>query len=833
MLGSLIKDVAYTIRSLRRTPLFTATAVLSLALGIGANTAIFSLIDQVLLRALPVQDPERLVLVKSPGYRNGLVYSDESGGAAFSYPIYKDLRDAGGPLTGLVARFGFGVSIAFNGQTERAQGEMVSGNYFDVLGVRPAIGRVLTPADDTTPGTSSVVVLSHDFWLNKLEGRSDVLNQQIFVNGRPLTIVGVTPRGFFGVQLGFNPDVFVSITLKAQMTPNWDGLDSRKDYWLTMFGRLKPGVTMSQAQAQLQAIYLPLLQAEAEQQFRSQASKDRYTSKPLLLENGASGRQLLSNETRQPLLVLMGMVGLVLLIACANIANLLVARATARERETAVRLAIGASRSRLIRQCLVESVVLAVLAAIVGLAIAQWTIAGLIAFVPEQSGTRVLSAELDGRMLLFTSLLAVLTGVLFGLLPAFESTRPDVAAGLKAGTASSATFRHARIRKFLVVAQVAFTLLMLIGAGLFGKTLIKLKSIDVGFRTENIIRFRIAPDLNGYSSEQSRSLYRRLQAGLQAVPGVTNASLGTIPIFADADSGSNVTIEGYTAAPDEDMNLFKNEIGPGYFSTLGIPLLTGREFRESDELPSPKVCIINQATADRFFRGRNPIGYRIVYGNGNVIPDMMIVGVVKNSIHSKVDEETKRFIYTPYLQNKDLNQTTFYVRSGVEPDSLMNTIRAQVRELDSSLPVAELKTLDTQIDESLGAQRMMMLLSLAFGILSVTLAGFGIYGVMSYLVSRRTREIGIRIAVGAPLPRVRWLIVREILLLAAIGIIIGLPAAFLLGRAAQSLLYQMTGTDLQVTVLAVFVVGLLALAGSYFPARRATRIDPVSALRNE
>ena len=715
MLGSLIKDVAYTIRSLRRTPLFTATAVLSLALGIGANTAIFSLIDQVLLRALPVADPERLVLVKSPGYRNGLVYSDESGGAAFSYPMYKDLHDAGGPLTGLVARFGFGVSIAFNGQTERAQGEMVSGNYFDVLGVRPAIGRLLTPADDTTPGTSSVVVLSHDFWINKLAGRSDVLNQQIFVNGRPLTIVGVTPRGFFGVQLGFNPDVFVSITLKAQMTPNWNGLDSQNDYWLTMFGRLKPGVTMSQAQAQLQAIYLPLLQAEAEKQFRSQASKDRYTSKPLLLENGASGRQLLSNETRQPLLVLMGMVGLVLLIACANIANLLVARATARERETAVRLAIGASRSRLIRQCLVESVVLAVLAAIVGLAIAQWTIAGLIAFVPEQSGTRVLSAQLDGRMLLFTSLLAVLTGVLFGLLPAFESTRPDVAAGLKAGTASSATFRHARIRKFLVVAQVAFTLLMLIGAGLFGKTLIKLKSIDVGFKTENIIRFRIAPDLSGYSSEQSRSLYRRLQAGLQAVPEITNASLGTIPIFADADSGSNVTIEGYTAAPDEDMNLFKNEIGPGYFSTLGIPLLAGREFTESDELSSPKVCIINQATADRFFRGRNPIGYHIVYGNGNVIPDMMVVGVVKNSIHSKVDEETKRFIYTPYLQNKDLNQMTFYVRSGVEPDALMNTIRAQVRELDSSLPVAELKTLDTQIDESLGAQRMMMLLSLAFG----------------------------------------------------------------------------------------------------------------------
>src|SRR5262245_37671695 len=443
MIGWLIKDVAYTIRSLRRAPLFTATAVLSLALGIGANTAIFSLIDQVLLRALPVQEPERLVLVKSPGYRNGLVYSDESGGASFSYPMYKDLRDAGGPLSGLVARFGSGVSIAFNGQTERGQGELVSGNYFDVLGVRPAIGRLLTPSDDTTPGTSSVVVLSHDLWLNKLGGRTDVLNQQIFVNGRSMTVGGVTPPGFFGVQLGFNPDVFVSITLKAQMTPNWDGLNSRKDYWLTMFGRLKPGVTMPQAQAQLQAIYLPLLQAEAEEQFRSQASKDRYTSKPLVLESGASGRRLLSNETRQPLLVLMGMVGLVLLIACANIANLLVARATARERETAVRLAIGASRARLVRQCLVESLVLSGAGAVAGLLISYGTIQGLLQIMPPDSGVRLLSATIDGRVLLFAFALSIVTGIGFGLLPALESTRSDIANGLKAGTASSATSRHA------------------------------------------------------------------------------------------------------------------------------------------------------------------------------------------------------------------------------------------------------------------------------------------------------------------------------------------------------------------------------------------------------
>ncbi len=832
MFGNISKDIIYALRSLRRTPLFTAAAILSLALGIGANTAIYSLVDQVLLRSLPVRNPEQLVIVKSPGSRIGSVYSDESGGASFSYPMYKDLRDKAESLSGLVARFGFGANIAFNGQTERGNGEMVSGNYFEVLGARPAIGRLLTPDDDIAPGASSVVVLAHEFWKKSFNARSDVLNQQILVNGRSMTVVGVTPPGFFGFQLGFRPDVFVAITLKAQMTPNWNGLDSHQDYWLTMFGRLKPGISMNQAQTQLQAAYRPLLETEAEQ-FRSPATKQRFISKPLLLEPGASGRRILSNDTRQPLLVLMGMVGLVLLIACANVANLLVARGTARERETAVRLAIGASRSRLIRQCLIESLVLAGASGIAGLVIANWTISGFLAFVPEQSGTRALTSALDTRVLLFSAVLSVATGILFGLIPALETTRPDVATGLKAGTASSSAFRHGRMRKVLVVAQVAFTLLMLIGAGLFGKTLLKLKSVDVGFKTENLIRFRIAPDLNGYSSDQSRTLYRRLQPSLQLIPGVANASLAKIPIFADADAGSNITVEGYTAAPDENMDVAQNGIGAGYFSTLGIPLITGREFDDGDDLVHPKVCIINQATADRFFAGRNPIGYHIIFGSGNVVPDMTIVGVVKNSLHRRVDEEVKRFIYTPYLQNKSINQMTFYVRTGVEPLTAIRSIRTKVRELDASIPVSDIKTLDAQIDESITDKRMMTLMSASFGLLSVLLAGFGIYGVMSYLVSRRTREIGIRIAVGAPVITVRWMIIKEILVMTSAGIAIGLPLAFVLGRAAQSLLFGVTGTDVQVTVLSVIAITVLGFAGGYVPARRATRVDPVAALRME
>jgi predicted permease len=832
---TIFKDIRYAWRSLQRAPVFTVAAILSLALGIGGNTAIFSLIDQVLLRSLPVSNPQQLVIVKSPGPRSGHMSSDEGNGAgSFSYPMYKDLRDKQTAFAGLLARFGFDASFAYKGQTSATQGELVSGNYFDVLGVRPEMGRLFSPDDDVTPGQSTVVVLSHSFWLKQFGGRTDVLNQQIVINGHSMTIVGVTPPQFFGIQLGFSPSVFVPMMMKAEMTPNWNGLDNHRDYWLNIAGRLKPDTTREQAQAQLGAVYRPLLEAEADSQNMNGDRRAKFVGKPIVLEPGAAGRRILRSETERPLLVLMAMVGLVLLIACANVANLLVARATARERETAVRLAIGASRSRLVRQCLVESLILSTGGSVAGLFVSTLTINSLLQIMPTESGSRALSAEVDIPVLLFTFALAVATGFLFGLLPAFESTRTDVATGLKAGTASSSAARHARVRKTLVVAQVTFTLLMIVGAGLFSKTLLKLQSIDVGLKTENIIRFRVAPDLIGYNSSRTRDLYGRLQSGLQTIPGITGASMGTVPIFADSDASSNTTVEGYTAGQDENMNLNRNEIGPSYFATLGIPLLQGREFGDGDTSTSQKVCIINQATADRFFKDRNPVGYHIAYGSGDrVVPDMLIVGVVKNSKHSQVGEELRRSIYTPYAQQQNLNQITFYARSAIEPAAVMTSIRNKVREMDSSLPVSEMKTLETQIEESLYSQRLMTTLSIAFGGLSVLLAGFGIYGVMSYLVSRRTREIGIRVAVGAPPSEVQWMVVREVLILAGIGVVVGLPLAYLLGRYAQSLLYGMTGADAPTMIIGVLAVGLLALAAAYFPARRATRIDPVTALRNE
>jgi len=836
MPGDIWKDFTYALRTLKAAPVFTIAAILSLGLGIGANTAIFSLIDQVLLRTLPVQKPEELVIVKSPGPKSGHVNSDEDGSAgSWSYPMYKDLRDKNTGFAGLIARFGFDANISFNGQTDPSQGELVSGNYFDVLGVRPALGRLLTPADDVIGSAqSSVVVLGHTFWTQHLGARPDILNQQIVLNGNSMTVVGVAPAGFFGDQLGLNVSAFVTMSMKPQMTLNWNGLDKYNDYWLNIIGRLKPNTSADQAGAQLQAIYRPLLEAEADLNGMKGDRRQRYVTKPIVLEPGASGRQILSQNTRQPLLVLMAMVGLVLLIACANVANLLVARATSRERETSVRLALGASRARLVRQCLTESLVIAGAGAGAGLAVANWTIRGLLQLMPPDSGTHALSTSLDSRVLLFTLVLTIVTGFVFGLLPALESSRTDVNAGLKSGTGSSGTSRHARIRKLLVVVQVAFTLLMVVEAGLFGKTLMNLHSVDLGLRTANIIRFRVAPALNGYPTAKTQVLFERLQSSLKTIPGVDNASMAQEPIFGDSDSSSNVTIDGYTAGQDEDMNLNRNEVGAGYFSTLGIPLISGREFDSRDSADAPKVCMINQATAERYFRGRDPIGYRIAFGGGDkTVPDMLIVGVVKNSKHSEVGEEVRRSIYTPYMQRKDMNQATFYVTSAADPTALMNTIRTRVRDLDATLPVTEMKTLETQIDESLYAQRLMTILSLAFGGLSVMLSGFGIYGVMSYLVSRRAREIGIRIAVGAQPSLVRWMIVRETLTMTAVGIAIGLPFTFLLGRAAQSLLYGMTGSNMQVTLAAIVAVSLLALAAGYFPARRATRIDPVTALRNE
>jgi predicted permease len=835
-MDTLRQDIRYGIRTLMKNPGFTAIAVLTLALGLGANTAIFSLTDQILLRRLPVERPDELVVVRSPGPKSGHVWSDGDGSASFSYPVYKALRDKNNVFAGLLARFAVPLSVAGDGQTERANGELVSGNYFAVLGVRPALGRVFNDEDDRAPGGNPVAVLSHGYWKRRFGASRDVLNKSLTINGTLMTVVGVAQPGFNGVQVGQLPDVFIPITMKAQMTPNWDGLNDHKDYWLAILGRLQPGLSGQQAEAAVGVVYRQILEEELPLMGKMSADQQqRFLSKPLVLDAGARGRPILQRGTNEPLRVLMGMVGLVLLIACANVANLLLARGAARQREIAIRMAVGAGRFRLVRQFLVESLLLSLIGGGVGLLVAAWTISGLVSTIPQSFGAEGLSTQLDARLLGFNFALAVLTGLVFGLLPALKATRLNLEGTLREqGSSVSGGRGQVRFRKGLVVSQIILTTVLLVGAGLFARSLSNLNRLDLGVRADQLIEFSIEPQLNGYSPPQTIAFFNELHQRLAALPGVESVSEAEIPVFTDSSAGSNITVEGYQAQNDDEMHVDENFIGPNYFTTMGTPLIKGREFSQVDAGDSPKVAIINETMARRYFAEREAIGSHFAFGAGNnVHPDIEIVGVVKNSKHANVREEEKPFIYIPYAQRKPFGSYTFYVRTRQEAGTVATTVRSEVERLDANLPVFGLKTVAQQIDESLFVDRFLTMLSLSFALLAALLAMVGLYGVMAYTVTRRTREIGIRMALGATRGNVSWLILREVVLLASIGLAAGLPAAYGLGRWTESLLFSVKAGDVMVFISAALLLSVATLVGGYLPARKAASIDPLTALRYE
>ncbi len=835
-MDNLIQDTRYGIRRLIKAPGFTVVAVLTLALGIGVNTAIFSLLNQVLLRALPIRQPEQLVILSSSGPREGHIKSDApDSGEAFSYPMYKDLRDNNQVFSGLLGRYAASLNITFQGQTERVAGELITGNYFDVLGVRPALGRTLTPDDDLTPGAHTVAVLSHRFWERRFASDATVLNQTMVINGQIMTIVGVAQQGFAGVQVGQTPDIFIPMTTKAQMTPNWDGLSDRKDYWMTILGRLDPALGRAQAEEGLKPLYRGLLESEAPLQgSMSPEKKEQFLSRPLILQDGSQGRQILQTDTREPLLMLMGMVGLVLLITCANLASLLITRGVARQKEISIRQALGASRFRLVRQLLVESLVLALAGGLLGLLVAGWTLAGLLQWVPEGEGLGGISAELDLRMLAFNFALSILAGLIFGLLPALKTTRTNLAAALKdQGRNASTGVAHAGLRKGLVVAEVALTVVVLVAAGLFARSLYNLKKTDVGMRTERLLTFSLAPELNGYNPARSIAFFGQLQESLAALPGVEGVSAAEVSLFSNSDYGSNVTIEGYTPGEEERMDVGRNIIAPGYFSTLGVPLIAGREFTIQDGAQSQKTAIINESMARHYFGEASPLGRRMKFGGPKGTLDMEIVAVVKDSKHTNVRSKVKHFVYTPYPQRPKLGEMTFYVRTTQKPEAMAATLRQEVAQLDASLPVFNLRTLSEQIDESIFNDRFLALLSSAFGLLAAMLAVIGIYGVMSYTVTQRTQEIGIRMALGAQTRDVLKLIVKQGMWLAGIGVGIGLSASFALTRLMKSLLYGVSATDTLTFIGVSVLLASVAFVACYVPARRAARTDPMVALRYE
>ena len=661
-----------------------------------------------------------------------------------------------------------------------------------------------------------------------------MLNSTILVNNLRCTVIGVAGPGFDGVQIGSRTDLWIPLMMKAEMTPNWNGLDNHFDYWMNIVGRLKPGVSRKQAAAAMAPQYRRLLEAEWDSKRISSDKREKFIGKPLVAAAGAQGRRILQDDTGDGILMLMGMVGLVLLIACANVANLLTARSAARQKEIAVRLAMGAGRGRLIRQLMVESLLLAVAGGCAALLVATWTADLLVSAMPGNSFEGI-TGRLDFRVLLFNFALAVFTGLLFGLLPALKATRPDLAPVLKdqAGNVSMGG-AQVRFRKSLVVAQMALTLVLLVAAGLFARSLQNLRAVDLGVQPDRLIGFAVAPKLNGYNPQRTAQFTTDLTRRLAALPGVEVAAASELGAFEGNTMSSNVTIEGYTATEDEDMNLHQNYITPRYFAAMGTPLIAGREFDERDTAQSAKVCVISEAVARKHFAGRNPLGRKIAIGSGdNVKPDIEIVGVARDARHNSVRDQPARFLFRPYTQRETLGVMTFYVRTRSAEMQIAPSLRAAVTQLDGNLPVYNLRTLEQQIQESVFAERLITGLAIAFGALAALLAAVGTYGLMAYTVARRVREIGIRMALGANAGHVQRLILGEVGLMAALGAVLGLPAAYGLTQLVESLLYGVKGGDLATMAAATVVMLTVALTAGYLPARRATRVDPMVALRYE
>ena len=824
------RDIRHASRSLRKAPGFSAVVILTLGLGIGANTAIFSLMDQVLLRPLPVHDPAALVLLDGPGPFRGRTMN----AMTFSYPMYDDFRDRNEVFSGVLARFPLPTTIVWRGASERANGELVTGNYFDVLGVRPALGRLFSASDDHTRGAHPVAVLSYGYWQRRFGGDPQVLNQTIIVNGHPLTIVGVSGRGFTGVQVGQAADVMVPLMMKAEMTPTWNDLDNRRSRWLTVMARLKPGISRTQAEAAMNVIYRQINEQEIKEvPGGSESWRQRFVSKHLDVLPGHKGLSDLRQEFSTPLIVLMSMVAVVLLIACANVANLLLARTMARHKEITLRLALGAGRARIMRQQIVESGLLAAAGTIAGLLFAWWTGGLLLSALPGDPAARSLSADPDLRIAGFALLAGVLTAIVFGIVPALQATRAGVTSALKeeSGTVAGGG-RQIRLRRVLVVAQVALSMVLLAGSGLFARSLYNLKSLDPGFRVDDIFAFSLDPSLSGYSGDRLTGLYRRMQDELTALPGVRSVSMSQIGALTGNNWSMTIRVDGYQAKEGEDLNPSVDGVGPRYFETMGIPLVSGREFTERDSKGAPRVAIINETMARYFFAGTNPIGRRFGFGGG-APTDIEIVGVVKDVRSLELRDQAPRFVYIPYAQDEDVTQLTYYVRAAPDGGASGESIRQAVRRLDANLPVFDMKTMALQVDESLFIERMVAALSLAFGALATVLAAIGLYGVMSYAVTRRTREIGIRMALGAERGRVLWLVLREVAAMAIVGIAGGLGAALWLTRQIQSQLFGLSPNDPLTLAVATMLLALVAIGAGYIPARRATSIDPMIALRSE
>jgi predicted permease len=829
------QDIRYALRMFRRAPAFTAVAVLTLALGIGANAAVFSLFHQLLRRPLPVPDAQHLVNLSAPGPKAGPKSCGIVGDcdAVFSYPMFRDLERAQTVFTGIAAHRDFAVNLGYRGQTAKGAGLLVSGGYFSVLGLRPALGRLLGPDDDRTVGGSEVVVLSHDYWQSQRAGRPDVLNDVMFVNGIAMTVVGVAPQGFEGTTRGLKPQVFVPITMRWRMQPWPDSPpENRRGYWLYLFARLKPGVALEHARTAIDAQYRAIVDdVEAPlQQGLSDQTMAQFKAKTIRIEPGSRGQSTVFADARLPLTLLLAVTALMLLIACMNVANLLLARAAARSKEVATRLSIGATRGRLVAQLLTESSVLGLVAALASLVVARWTL-GLVGSLFPADMPLIL--ELDTPAMILTSMLALGVTVAIGLFPAFHAVRADVLSALKAQSGQPAGGRGtARLRISVATVQIALSMVLVVLAGLFTKSLANISHADPGLRPDGLIMFGISPQRNGYTAPRAAALFDQLQDEIAALPGVTAVTSSTTPLLSSDERVTSVYVEGFDVRPDADNNTRYDEIGDGYFRTLGTAMLAGREFTRADSGNAAKVAVVNERFARKFGLGRDVVGKRM--SRATPALDLEIVGLVKDAPHANLRDADMPMYFVPHRQgNRRPGFMTFYVRTSLETDDLMIAIRRVVLGLDQNLPIEMLRTMREAVRGAMVRERLMGVMTSAFAALAMLIAAVGLYGVLAYTVAQRTPEIGLRMALGATRARVRWMVLRQLAVIGVVGGTIGLTAAVLIGRAAQSLLFGLQFHDTTVLASVTVLLMLVVLAAGFVPADRAARVDPMHALKYE
>lgn len=830
----MLQDLRYALRQIRKAPVFTVVAVATLALGIGANTAIFTLLDQALLRSLPVSHPEQLVRLRSVGLQAGNVNffgGDEND--YFSYPAYRELRDKNEVFSGVLADDEAQVGVRWNNQPELAASELVSGNYFDLLGIRPALGRLILPADDVSPNGNPVVVLSFNYWKTRFNSDPTVIGRPLMVNGHPFSIVGVAQPGFRSVIAGYGPKLFFPLTTTPLVNPGMTDFDDIRSSMLTVVARLRPDVSRAVAEAGINPLWQSIRREqlthsdEAEQLVRRGFLRD---TKLLLLDN-SRGFSPLRDQIQVPLLIVMAMVGLVLLIACVNVSSLLLVRAAGRVREMAVRYSLGASRWQIVRQLLTEGLLLGLFGSVLAVLVAP-AVSALLArrLVTDPTVDLPFSTQPDYRILLFNFGLALLVGVLFSLAPALRFLRPDLVGSIKqqTGTASGAPLRF---RRLSVALQIGLSLLHLIGAGLFVQTLRNLRNVDLGFSSDHLISFGIDPQLAGYKAEQTAALHQRILRTLDALPGSRSVAATSDPELMGMESRTGVTLPGSTGEP---IIVEGPWVTPHYFSTVGIPLLAGRDFTDQDASDKPAVVLVSSVFARRHFGSpQNAVGSLLEHGNRRGKGHLQIVGVVGDTKHVDLRTEPKETLYRAAHQLPDPGFLQFYVRTWQSPEAAEADIRTAIQRLDPNLVVDGLRTMDEQVSEITSNERLIALLAVSFGVLATLMAAIGLYGVLAYATAQRTHEIGIRMALGAQRQAVVRLILADVFWLAGISMVVTLPLAFLLSRVLRSQLYNVSPADPRIMLSGIVGVATVVALAALLPARRAASVEPMKALRTE